>query len=351
MTVSLSIGIISHNRREFLPEAIASALSQKTDRPYRILIVDDASTDGSGEYLSSLDDPRISVFRRETNGGESAARNDVIRLLETDWVMWLDDDDVLLAHALESQCAVLEKNPDADIVYGNVQICDERLEPRKEFLKYAHVSREYQLYRLLIDNMLTNGGTLVKRSVYEKAGMYDLEIRRSMDYDLWARAALQECLFQHNDDFIYLYRAHGGNCINPREQDPDHHRQYANVVTKILSGAPLEKIFPMLGWLENPQASFMKALNVVALVYVKWQHYDLALDALSQAEEVSRSIETAVIRGLVYRLQGRFEQSAECFENVVLAASGDLLLSLLKLSCINPRDDFSHVFGQRLVIS
>lgn len=343
----LSIGIITYNRINYLPQAIASALAQNTKAQYNIIIVDDCSNDGTKEYLAQLQHPKIKVHLRQQNGGESASRNDIVSLLNSEWVMWLDDDDILLPHAVESQLKCLEQNPDADIIYANLQICDESLKPRPEYLKYVQIAPELLLYRLLIDNMLANGGTLIRRKVFQKVGLYDLSIKRSMDYDFWARAALNKCTFVHNDDFIYFYRAHSGNYINPREQDPEHHIQYSKVAAKIIQNAPIEEILPMLTWKENPSQAAAQSLAICALVFLKWTQFDLAEDAINQSEELQKSQEAIAIRGLLYNLMGKHQKASENLCKAILLGSQSNLLALMKMSCLNVHEDFKALFNKK----
>src|ERR1700721_3791572 len=70
----ISVVLATYNRASLLPRAIASVLAQEGAR-FELIVVDDASTDGTQEYLATLADPRIRVVRAERNLGPGGVRN------------------------------------------------------------------------------------------------------------------------------------------------------------------------------------------------------------------------------------------------------------------------------------
>ena len=116
----LSIVVPVYNVKEYLPACMESLLGQAEGRPVEILLVDDGSTDGSGqlceEYASQH--TQVRVFRQE-NGGASAARNLGIRQAEGEYIQFVDSDDWLEKGALEKILAALENQPDILLVNLN----------------------------------------------------------------------------------------------------------------------------------------------------------------------------------------------------------------------------------------
>ena len=88
----ISVVLATYDRRATLPRAIASVLVQE-DAHFELIIVDDASRDGTRDYLATLGDPRIRVIIAERNGGPSAARNLGLAAARADIVAFLDSDD------------------------------------------------------------------------------------------------------------------------------------------------------------------------------------------------------------------------------------------------------------------
>ena len=107
----LVIVVPTKDRRVLLERALGSVLSQSY-AAYRIVIINDGSTDGTREYLDSLKDSRIRIIHHEKSRGVNAARNAALRTVtEGEWVVPLDDDDMLLPGALETMARAAEAAP------------------------------------------------------------------------------------------------------------------------------------------------------------------------------------------------------------------------------------------------
>jgi glycosyltransferase involved in cell wall biosynthesis len=100
----ISVVLATYDRRRILPRAIASVLAQDDVR-FELIVVDDASRDGTSEYLATLADPRIRVIAAERNGGPSATRNLGLRAARAGIVAFLDSDDAYLPHRLSATLA------------------------------------------------------------------------------------------------------------------------------------------------------------------------------------------------------------------------------------------------------
>jgi glycosyltransferase involved in cell wall biosynthesis len=103
----------------YLPEAVDSILNQ-TMPDFRLLILDDGSTDDTAQYLQSLRDPRADVVRHE-NRGLGATLNRGIEMCKTKYIARMDADDVSAPERLELQLSYIERNPDAVAVGSQVK--------------------------------------------------------------------------------------------------------------------------------------------------------------------------------------------------------------------------------------
>ena len=116
----VSIIIATYNRAALLPRAIKSVLAQ-TFTDYELIIVDDCSSDDTWEIVGDFTDPRIRVFRHETNRGAAATRNTGIARARGEYITFLDDDDECTPNRLADQVSVLDTNPDVGMVYGWIE--------------------------------------------------------------------------------------------------------------------------------------------------------------------------------------------------------------------------------------
>jgi glycosyltransferase involved in cell wall biosynthesis len=125
---SVLIIIPTYNRAGMLPEAIESALAQDYSHK-RLVIVDDGSTDGTrsicSEYARRF--PEQITYTHKPNGGCASARNAGLDCIDDGigYVCFLDSDDRFLPGKLSREVSLLQRNPDAEFVYGDSIIFDE----------------------------------------------------------------------------------------------------------------------------------------------------------------------------------------------------------------------------------
>src|ERR1700733_8923703 len=120
----VSIIIPTRNRVAFLQQALASIQGQ-TYTNWETIIVDDASTDGTCEWLRGLRDSRVQIIHLEEHGERSAARNCGLARAKGEAVLFLDDDDCLEANALSRLSSELEKSPEAIACVGGRMFFDD----------------------------------------------------------------------------------------------------------------------------------------------------------------------------------------------------------------------------------
>ena len=117
----ISIIVPVYNTEKYLRRCIDSVLAQ-TYQDFELLLIDDGSKDSSGaicdEYAAK--DARVKVFHKE-NGGVSSARNVGLDNARGEWITFVDSDDYIEENFLKS----FEGNLDADLVVGNMVICED----------------------------------------------------------------------------------------------------------------------------------------------------------------------------------------------------------------------------------
>ena len=169
------------NAAATLAATVASVRAQ-TLPDWELLLVDDASTDGSLGIARALaaGDPRIRVIARETNGGAAAARNAAIRAARGRLIAFLDADDRWYPEKLARQAGFMTAHGHA-FAYSGYRRVDAAGRPLGTVRPPARVSRD----ALLRGNVIGCLTAIYDTDALGKVEMPDL--RRRQDYGLWLR--------------------------------------------------------------------------------------------------------------------------------------------------------------------
>lgn len=112
---ALSIIVPVYNVKDYLEKCVQSILAQSFE-DFELILVDDGSTDGSGQICDSFSDERIHVFHQE-NGGQSSARNNGLRRIKGQLVMFCDSDDWYEdRNTFKHNIQILENHPEVDVL-------------------------------------------------------------------------------------------------------------------------------------------------------------------------------------------------------------------------------------------
>ena len=173
--------IPTYNRARWLGGAIESILAQ-THRDFRLIVADNASTDGTAEIVAGFDDPRIEYVRRAENCGLNEHYNGWFASVEGEFLFIVPDDDRLLPDALERALAALEANPRAAFVHGQVDVIDEH---------DAVIAAGHDMTGLTQDTV-ESGADFIRRSM-------EMSYRVHASTVLLRTAAVRRCLLDERD--------------------------------------------------------------------------------------------------------------------------------------------------------
>ena len=247
----ISLIIPSWNRAGYLRETIVSCLAQDYSH-CSVIVADDGSTDGTRELLQGL---ASSGVRHLTgaHGGAPANRNRVLATVETPFVIWVGDDDVLAPSLVRNRIAMLQRVPDADVIHGDMLLCNAQLQPQSQNTGDDWSSRPDALVAALFQrNVIADGGSLISMRAYARAGWYDDAFPRGHDYHLWSRLALR-AKFVYDAGVGYLWRWHGANMGLGGGANPyaDAHRR---IVLEMWGRYDRRLLFPDVPWELLPNA-------------------------------------------------------------------------------------------------
>ncbi len=199
----ISVVIPTYNRRHWLPETIQSVL-QQTFSPHEVIVVDDGSTDGTGEWLQKTF-PQVRYLWQQQSG-PSAARNQGARLATGNWLAFLDSDDRWLPAKLERQVAFLQEHPEFQAVHTNeIWIRNgRRVNPKKRHQKFGGWIYPQCLPLCII----SPSSILLSRELWEWSGGFDESLPACEDYDLWLRIAAEHPIGYLDEPLIVKYGGH-----------------------------------------------------------------------------------------------------------------------------------------------
>lgn len=180
----VSVLMAVHNGQRYVREALESIYRQ-TYQDFEVIIVDDGSTDGTGEILMDMKDSRTFIHRNAENLGLTKSLNIGLQHCRGDYVARMDADDISHRERLAKQVRLLDENSDCLVVGCWCRWLDAQgqvagtWEPKTQTDEIAA--------RLLVGNCIAHGSAVIRRAALVEAGGYDERYRCAQDYELWLR--------------------------------------------------------------------------------------------------------------------------------------------------------------------
>lgn len=224
-TAPVTALITTYNAGAFLAAAINS-VQRQTLPVAEILVIDDGSSDGSGERARSLG---AKVIRQE-NKGAPAARNAGVRAASQEWVAFLDHDDLWESEKIELQWRAHELCPDADLivtdfcqfddgstevqvpsVFGLPEAGFDRLERHFVADEISYLPKiDERVLNTIYKNIFFPSAAMVRRELAISAGLFQEDIFPMDDIDFFLRCFARTPLV-FVERVLMRYRLHAGN--------------------------------------------------------------------------------------------------------------------------------------------
>lgn len=212
----VTVIIPAYNRVDYIDQTICCVLDQGYPE-IQLIVVDDGSSDGTYEKILAYGD-RLELLTHpgHENCGQSASINLGLDHARGKYIAVLDSDDYWELDKLEKQVAYLEQHPDTGLVYSNGYGVD-----AEGNIVYPCHPADHQEHnepdRVLLDCYIALPvNSLVRKSVYEKAGRFEESFRAAQDHDMLIRIA-EQTRFGYQPDFLWYYRRHD-NSISSTQQ-------------------------------------------------------------------------------------------------------------------------------------
>ncbi len=277
-----SIIIPSFNSLTFLNETLESVFNQ-TYPNIEVIIIDDGSTDGSFEYLQSIDKPNF-IVKKNKGKGACAARNYGFELATGDYIMYLDADDIISPNKIEAQISLFKEHGDDILVSGMWG----RFYRTIEDVKWSEqlLNKDYNTpIEWLIDSWMGKGMGqtsiwLAPRKLIEKAGPWDERLTINQDGEFFSRVILHAKAVKLSNDARVYYRSGLKESISQQKNSNE------KAASLLLSYQLYEK--NVSDYLDNFELRKALANNYLNFIYQYHHHYP---DLAKQAEEFFYSLE------------------------------------------------------------
>lgn len=190
----VSVIIPVYNGEAFLAEAIQSILKQDY-QPLEIIIVDDGSTDKTANVAAKF--KNVAHYVYQPNNGPSAARNQGIKMAVGNVIAFLDADDLWPEESLKRQLTYLATNPEIEIVHGHLQNMQMEIDKASKNLveKFGKPRVSFNV-----------GSVVYRKSVFEKIGLFNEDLRYSEDVELLVRVKENGISWMIIDQVTLFYR-------------------------------------------------------------------------------------------------------------------------------------------------
>ncbi len=293
----ISVVIPTYNRAHSTIAAVESVLAQ-TYWPLEIVVVDDGSTDGSGDRVmqslhSCLNADADIAFLRQENQGPSRARNAGIAKARGKYIAFLDSDDTWAAEKLELQIDTLRRIGNCSACYTDTRCIDRGSRGNSAFHQFGaqpaqSVGIEYDAVRRLARSFcgFFLSSLLVSTDLVRCAGGFDPEVIFAEDRDFYFRLSLLTPLAYVNQQLVSADRRPSpvGSSCRPWDQVEVRLRGHQRMYEKWLQ----------LGSALSPEIRRIVLENLMA-THCHWANWHLENRRYSQARrEVSKAIRYSI---------------------------------------------------------
>lgn len=282
--VSIAVVIPVYNGRRHIVETVESVLAQ-TPPAAEVFVIEDGSPEPSADLLAHL--PSV-TYVAQRNTGVSGARNHGAARASSDWVCFLDQDDLLLPGHLEQFTQALQKTPEADILYAPRILLRER-DSRWVTEAAKSLPSPSELKNVLLQRCpFPPSGVCIRRDLFHHLGGFQDRYNLAEDWEFWLRCLRYGCIFAACDAATVGYRVHPQSnshrplpilkantkvireCILPALSWPVSLLHGSQLISRQQADAAV-----LLRQLHQPGALAMMVRSIVRFPFGQWRRYKI----------------------------------------------------------------------------
>lgn len=208
---AVSVIIPAYNVATYISEALESVLAQ-TFNDYEVIVVNDGSSDTP--ELERVLEPFLEhiVYLKQDNRGAAAARNAGLYVARGEFVAFLDADDLWNPDFLSSQMSFIEHHGNCDLVYADARLFGDSPLSGQTYMDTSPSRGDVTFESLLTArcNVITSG-VVARRQAILDVGLFDEDLLRSHDFDLWLRMVRHGTRAAYQRKVLLNYRIRSGS--------------------------------------------------------------------------------------------------------------------------------------------
>lgn len=257
----ITICIPNYNGERFVEATIKSILSQ-TFSDFKVLFVDNCSTDDSVAIVNKLRDSRIEIHRNQEHLHVTKNFNRSLqlatRLEGSPYISMIHSDDVYDPRYLEVMKNYLDRFPDAAMAHCDFQTINEQGKPFKDFkfelkrkivnpkgLSYVLLPPEQEIKKLLRADYIICPSVFYRSSLFKDIGYFNESYTQVIDWDFYLRVLLKRHKILYVGEKLYSYRLHGSYTSSNRK-DLTKYNDYLNLFEAVV--AQVSEVYPKINF-------------------------------------------------------------------------------------------------------
>ena len=278
----VSVIIPVYNGEQYLAEAIDSVLEQ-TYPDLEIIVVDDGSTDQSAEIVKSYGNRTRYIYKE--NGGTASAMNLGCARAKGTFIAWLSADDAFLPNKISKQVEILDNNPKVGLVHTDFYLVNENDEIIRP-CRTVNPGRDCFLQRWINGVFINASSVLFRREILRRAGIFDENISRVADADMWARM-YKYCNFAHVPELLLRYRLHMNSAsFNISEMK----KERSLLMEKLFKIYGIEEFYPFLKENNNDNLDYARAYRYLAQLLERTNYKHLSEKFYIKSIELDKNL-------------------------------------------------------------
>jgi glycosyltransferase involved in cell wall biosynthesis len=192
----ISVVIPTFNRLDLLKETIESVRKQ-TFQDFEIVVVNDGSTDGTGEWLRAQGDLHT---LEQQNRGIATSRNNGAAVARGAWLAFLDHDDLWAPDKLKIQADFVRENSDVALVAArHVRLGKKFRKPRQPtWIKGDLLVKEFS------ESFIHTSSVMIRRDVFDEIGGFPPCYRFADEFDVWLKIAAAHSIAYVDEPLVFI---------------------------------------------------------------------------------------------------------------------------------------------------